>query len=116
MTLVFPAAFVAVEFLKSRVTPAATWGSIAYTQYGDLPIMQIAALVGPWGVGCAIAWFASTAEWAWSRGFEWDSVRTPVLLCAGVLGTIVLAGAIRVALAGTGRSSPPMETLHHPPH
>ena len=50
MTLIFPAAFVAAEFFKSRVTPAATWGSIAYTQYQILsPIMQIAALVGPLG-------------------------------------------------------------------
>jgi len=36
-TLVFPMAFVAAEFLRSRLTPSATWGSIAYTQYGYLP-------------------------------------------------------------------------------
>src|SRR4029453_7100600 len=114
MTLIFPVAFVAVEFLKSRVTPAASWGSIAYTQYGYLPIMQIAALVGLWGITFAITWFASTAEWAWSRGFEWSTVRTPVLLCAGVLGTMVLAGAIRVALAGTEASSLRIATLNRP--
>ena len=32
-TLVFPMAFVAAEFLRSRFTPAATWNSLAYTQY-----------------------------------------------------------------------------------
>src|SRR6185436_8809305 len=56
-TLIFPAAFVAVEFLKSRIMPAATWGSIAYTQYGYLPVMQIAALTGIWGITFAITWF-----------------------------------------------------------
>lgn len=114
MTLIFPAAFVAVEFFKSRVTPAATWGSIAYTQYGYLPIMQIAALVGLSGITFAITWFASTAEWAWSRGFEWSTVRTPVLVCAGVLGTMVLTGAVRVALAGTDRASLRIATLNRP--
>src|SRR6185295_874295 len=36
-TLIFPATWVAVEFLRSRFTPSASWGSIAYTQYGYLP-------------------------------------------------------------------------------
>ena len=49
-TLVFPAAFVAAEFLRSRFAPAATWGSIAYTQFGCLPLMQVAAFVGIWGI------------------------------------------------------------------
>ena len=71
----FPLAFVAAEFLRSRLTPAATWGSIAYTQYGYLPLMQVAAFVGICGITFLIAWFASTVEWAWSRGFEWSVVR-----------------------------------------
>src|SRR5580765_4242880 len=39
--LVFPLAFVTMEFLRSPVM--ATWYSIAYTQYGVLPLMQVAA-------------------------------------------------------------------------
>src|SRR6185436_20997141 len=49
-TLIFPAAFVAVEFLRSQHTSGATWGSIAYTQFGYLAVVQIAALVGIWGI------------------------------------------------------------------
>src|SRR5260221_9078734 len=78
-TLIFPMAWVAAEFLPSRFTPQATWGSIAYTQYGYLPLMQVAAFVGIWGITFLIAWFASTFDWAWSRGFEWNVVRVPVL-------------------------------------
>ena len=44
--LLFPMAWVAAEFLRSRFAPGATWGSIAYTQYGYLPVMQVAALIG----------------------------------------------------------------------
>jgi apolipoprotein N-acyltransferase len=113
-TLIFPAAFVAVEFLKSRITPAATWGSIAYTQYGYLPVMQIAALVGIWGITFAVTWFASTTEWVWSRNFEWNTVRTPLLACGCVLGGLVLAGALRVALAGTEGASLRIATLNRP--
>ena len=40
-TLVFPMALVAAEFLRSRFTPAASWGSIAYSQYGFMPLMQV---------------------------------------------------------------------------
>ena len=69
-TLIFPMALVAAEFLRSRFSPSATWGSIAYTQYGNLPLMQVAAFVGIWGITFLIAWFASTFDWAWSRGLR----------------------------------------------
>ena len=92
---------------------AATWGSIAYTQYGYLPLMQVAAFVGIWGITFLIAWFASTFEWAWSRGFEWSVVRTPVLTCAGVLGVDRArrqrppgAGADRPAVPADGDAQP----------
>ena len=114
LTLIFPAAFVVAEFLRSRITPAATWGSIAYTQYGYLPVMQVAALTGIWGITFAITWFASTAEWAWSRHFEWSTVRGPLLTCLSVLGGLVLAGAVRVALAGTDASALRVATLNRP--
>jgi apolipoprotein N-acyltransferase len=114
MTLVFPVAFVAFEFLKSRLTPAATWGSIAYTQYGHLAIMQLAAIVGIWGITFAIAWFASTIEWAWRNSFEWSVVRLPLIVCVGVLGTVVLIGAVRVALARTDSSAIRMTTINRP--
>jgi hypothetical protein len=58
-TLIFPMAWVAFEFLQSRFTPNATWGSLAYTQYGNLPLMQLAAVTGIWGITFLIAWFAS---------------------------------------------------------
>ena len=42
--------------------------------------MQVAAFVGIYGITFLVAWFASTIEWAGSRGFEWSVVRTPVLI------------------------------------
>jgi apolipoprotein N-acyltransferase len=113
-TLVFPMAFVAAEFLRSRLAPGATWGSIAYTQYGYLPLMQLAALVGIWGITFLIAWFAATFDLAWSSGLDWSVVRTPVLAFTAVLGTIVLAGSVRLAFAPTDRASIRVATVNRP--
>jgi apolipoprotein N-acyltransferase len=114
MTLVFPMAFVAAEFLRSRLSPAATWNSISYTQYGYLPLMQVAAFIGIWGITFLIAWFASTFDLAWSRGFEWSAVRTPATVYIGVFASIVLAGTIRLAAAPTDRPSMRATTLNRP--
>jgi apolipoprotein N-acyltransferase len=113
-SLIFPLAFVAIEFLRSRISPSATWGSIAYTQYGYLPIMQLAALVGIWGITFAITWFASTFESSWRNSFEWSIVRTPLLACVGVLAAIAVMGTIRVALARTDSTAFRVATLNRP--
>jgi apolipoprotein N-acyltransferase len=113
-TLVFPLACVAAEFLQSRLTPAATWGSIAYTQYGVLPLMQIAAVLGIWGITFLIAWFAATAELVWSRDLDWSAIATPVVTCALVLGAIVIGGTVRIAFAPTDRPSIRVAAVNRP--
>jgi apolipoprotein N-acyltransferase len=113
-TLVFPMAFVAAEFLRARFTPAATWNSLAYTQYGYLPLMQVAAFVGIWGISFVLGWTASTFEWAWARNFDWSTIRLPVVLCGATLAVIVLVGSIRVAMAPTDHPSMRAVTLNRP--
>lgn len=113
-TLIFPMALVAVEFLRSRFAPGATWGSIAYTQYGYLPLMQMGAFTGIWGITFLIAWFASTFEMAWSRGFDWSIVRTPVLTYAAVFSTAMVCGSVRLALAPTDRASIRVAAVNRP--
>lgn len=44
-SLVFPAAWSAAEYVLSR-GPYATWGSAAYSQYGNLPLLQIVSVTG----------------------------------------------------------------------
>ncbi len=113
-TLIFPAAFVAVEFLRSRALPNATWGSIAYTQYGVLPLMQVAAAAGIWGITFLMAWSVSTAEVAWRAGFDWSVVRVPVLACATVCAAAFAAGIVRVAVAATDRAAMRVAALNRP--
>jgi apolipoprotein N-acyltransferase len=49
-TVVFPAAWVVVEFAMSRVGPFGAWWSLAYTQANVLPVLQITSVTGIWGV------------------------------------------------------------------
>jgi apolipoprotein N-acyltransferase len=113
-TLIFPVAFVAAEFLRSRFAPPATWGSIAYTQFGYAPLMQIAAVTGIWGLTFLIAWFAATFELAWSRGFAWSAMRAPVLTFVAILTLVIVAGTLRLVLAPTDRPSVRAATLNRP--
>jgi apolipoprotein N-acyltransferase len=76
--------------------------------------MQIAAFTGIWGITFLMAWFASTFDWAWSGGFEWDAVRMPVLTYIAVLGVIVLGGSLRIAWPPTDRPSIRTATLNRP--
>jgi len=113
-TLVFPAAWVAIEFLQSRWAPPATWGSIAYTQFGYLPLMQVAAIVGIWGISFLVAWFASTFEHAWAHGFASSAVRLALLAYVTVFALVSVGGAVRLAAAPTDRPSLRVATLNRP--
>src|SRR5919202_6897060 len=102
-TLVFPVAQVSLEYLLS-FGPTGTTNSLANSQYGDLPLMQLASVTGIWGITFLVGWFASVAGWAWERGFVWPRIRTGIALCAAVLVVVFLAGAARVALTSPGPS------------
>jgi len=113
-TLILPVAFVAVEFLRSRVLPNATWGSIAYTQYGVLPVMQIAAVAGLWGIVFLMTWSASTLDLAWRHGLASSAARMPLLTFASVFVVATVAGTIRVAIAPTDRPTLRAAAINRP--
>ncbi|XVQ87717.1 nitrilase-related carbon-nitrogen hydrolase [Microbispora siamensis] len=47
---VVPAAWVAVEYATSVLSPNGAWWSLAYTQADVLPVLQTASVTGPWGI------------------------------------------------------------------
>ena len=115
-TLAFPAAWVAEEYLRSLpLSGPATWGSIAYTQYGNLPLMQLAALTGLWGITFLIAWVASVAELAGERGSDDPTVRRAARACGAVLGIVLLGGGARLALAPDDSRTIRAATVSLPP-
>jgi apolipoprotein N-acyltransferase len=63
--LVFAAASVVTEFVQHRFTPFGSWGAVAYTQIDDLPLLQVASLLGMAGVSFLVCWVAAALEAYW---------------------------------------------------
>jgi apolipoprotein N-acyltransferase len=97
-TLVFPCSWVAMEYAISG-TPGATWGSVAYTQYGNLSLLQMLSVTGLWGLTFLIAWVAPVCCTVWEKGWVLPAARTGVYLFVSALGLALLLGQARLALA-----------------
>lgn len=96
-TLAFPAAVLAIEAVSATASPFGHWGSLAYTQYGNLPLTQVAAVAGNPAITLLVCWFGSSLAWAWVHGFAPDRVRTALLVYGCVLAAVLLAGGVRLA-------------------
>jgi apolipoprotein N-acyltransferase len=57
-SLALPAYWVAYEYLTAIASPHSTWGNLAYTQMNCLPVIQIAAITGLWGITFIVFLFA----------------------------------------------------------
>lgn len=108
---VFPAAFVAADWLLSIPNATGTFGSPAYSQYGDLALMQLASLTGMWGITFLIGWFASTVNAAWDHGFRPREAAAPVALFAVVLLGVFGFGIARLNLGAPSSSTVRVATV-----
>ena len=97
-SLVFPLATTTVWYLWALVNPWGTTYNPAYTQYGNLPLLQLLSVTGLWGIVFVMSWLASVVNWAWERGFAWPRVRGGAALYASLLGLVLLFGGARLAL------------------
>ncbi|GAB7032062.1 nitrilase-related carbon-nitrogen hydrolase [Streptomyces sp. NPDC021749] len=95
-TLVFPTVLVCVEYLFTRLVDFGDYGLLGFTQHGFLPLLQLASVTGVYGISFVVAWTASTAHWAWQRGFQWREIRRGALVWAGVLAVVLGAGGVRL--------------------
>ena len=96
-TLIFPLGCVACEYINALFVPYGSFFSLGYTQYGNLPLLQVVAITGVYGVNFLVAWFASVSNWIWEQHFVWPRIRATVLLYSGVLVLTLLGGSIRLA-------------------
>jgi len=97
-TLVLPIAWVSVDLINAKLNPYGGWGMIAYSQHGNLPLLQMLSVTGVWGVTFVVVWFASVANWAWERGFEWAKIRVGVTIFAAIGAAVMLLGGVRLAV------------------
>jgi apolipoprotein N-acyltransferase len=97
-TLVLPSAWVLVEFIMS-LTPGATWGSVAYTQYGNLPLLQVISVTGMWGITFLIGWSASICNWVWHTGWSYRPTRWCAIGFVALLAGLHAISSARLAIA-----------------
>jgi apolipoprotein N-acyltransferase len=91
--LALPAAWTAFEFLLSFNPGSGSATSLAYTQVAALPVLQLAALTGIWGISFLVMLVASGVALACNRPTEWvGALSVP----AAVLGAVLLYGFVRL--------------------
>lgn len=100
-TLVFPAALVTAEFLFSRAG-LGSWGAIAYSQYGNLPLVQVMSVAGLSGITFLVGWVAACANYAWERGWTVRSARLPLLASGALVVAVLVLGGLRLSTSGSG--------------
>jgi apolipoprotein N-acyltransferase len=108
--LAVPAVWTAGEYLVSLSQPHGAWLSLGYTQTGVLPVLQVAAVTGVWGVTFLITGVASGIAAMAAPGDRRGRLRVAasalvILTVAGAYASVRLltspAGpTVRVALLG----------------
>jgi apolipoprotein N-acyltransferase len=101
-SLVFPLAMVTSEFLLSfglgKNDLVGTFGSVAYSQYESLTLLQLLSVTGLYGITFLIGWFAAVAESLWHSGFDVRSVRRQCAAFGICLFCVLALGGARLAL------------------
>lgn len=113
--LAFPLATTGLAWLGAATSPHGTFGLLAYSQSDALPVLQIAALTGPWGVGFLVWLLPSLLALAAAPGLR-AGKRAGAMLAGGVLLVAALgygtwrlhadapAAHIRIGLVSIGDS------------
>jgi apolipoprotein N-acyltransferase len=114
-TLIFPLTWVTIDFLTAHIPSKGTWDLAPYTQYGNLPLMQLVSVTGLSGITFVIGWFAAVVNWAWERGFVWKEVEGGVLGYAAALGAVLLGGYAWLATGPAAGKSVRMAVVSSPP-
>jgi apolipoprotein N-acyltransferase len=71
---------------------------VAYSQYGNMPLVQIVSVTGPWGICFLVSWLASIANFSRERGFNWQQTRVVAGAYAAILSAVLCFGGARLAL------------------
>jgi apolipoprotein N-acyltransferase len=94
-TLVFPIAFTIVDWLLSILRVSSS-GSPAYSQAGNLVLLQIISVTGMWGITFLLMWCAAIINHLWEHHFLWRQVRGQLLLFVSVLAVVLLFGILQL--------------------
>jgi apolipoprotein N-acyltransferase len=105
-TLVLPVTWVVLEYLYSSfINPYYSWGSIAYTQFDNLQLLQIVSITGIYGITFIIGWFASVLNWIWENDFDSKAIQKSISIFLLTLILILLYGGVQLSLFQTNQET-----------
>ena len=96
-TLVFPCAWASTDYLLS-LSPYGSWGAAAYSLYGNLPLLQMLAVTGLWGLTFLIGWVAAAANRVWELGPRSPRALRAAAVTAAVVTLVAILGGARLVL------------------
>jgi apolipoprotein N-acyltransferase len=95
-SLVFPSAYVIMEYIVVSTNPSGSYGTLAHTQ-SYLPLLQLTSITGIWGVTFLIMWTASITNWLWDNSFEKKKIFLVFLVYGIPFISIILYGQFRLS-------------------
>jgi apolipoprotein N-acyltransferase len=101
--LILPAFWVTCEYVRSLLSIHGTIGNISYSQMNFLPILQLAALTGIWGISFSIFFFPATVAALLSHS---SAMQKQSLAAAAVVFFVCVFGYGFLRLARTPKSTP----------
>jgi apolipoprotein N-acyltransferase len=96
-TLFFPAAYVSMEFLNTKLG-GGVWWSVANSQFSFSWLAQMASITGLWGISFLIYWFASVIVWALQSHAFGRQYKKGLLIYGTIFFIALLFGVIRYSL------------------
>ena len=97
-TLIFPVSAVAIYYIDSVFGPFK--GIIifyAYSQYGNLPLMQLLSLAGIWTLIFLLSWFSSVVSWLWDHDFRLEETKKGSVIFLSIAVGLLVYGGIKVS-------------------
>ncbi len=94
-TLVFPSAYVIMEFIVVSTNPSGSYGTLAHTQ-NSLTLLQMLSITGIWGVVFIVLWTSSVINWLWDYSFEKSKINLAFLTYGIPLILLMLFGQLRL--------------------
>lgn len=83
-SFIFAAGWTLFEFIRMFFSTGGTFGSLAYTQMFNLPILQIASVSGIWGISFLLTLIPASIALAWHfrkvKGFVFKALLLSILL------------------------------------
>ncbi|WP_426689799.1 nitrilase-related carbon-nitrogen hydrolase [Rhodanobacter ginsengiterrae] len=112
--LAVPVVWVAVEYLNSLISPHGTFGNIGYTQMDALPVIQIAAVTGIWGIGFLVMLMPATLAVLTCPSSSRQTRPTVAVVAMLLIGASVLYGSWRMQAAATTTTRIGLVSLEKP--